>query len=103
MSECVDFTITKDPQADLDYGFNWGPNSNSATGWLDGDTISASTWAVQSGSGLSMHDESNDTTTTTVWLSGGVVSDVAWRVTNTITTTGGRIDERSFLVTVQER
>jgi hypothetical protein len=96
MSTCGTFSVDKDPQADLDYRFEWEL-------WLDGDTISTSDWAVQSGSGFTMHDDSIDGTDTIIWLEGGNVADVRWRVTNTITTAAGRVEERSLMVQVKER
>lgn len=86
-------TIRKDPQAVLDYGFDW-------SAWLDSDTIATSGWIVPDG--LTEVSESNTTTTTTVWLSGGTAS-TTYRVVNTITTAGGRTDERSLLIRVSER
>lgn len=95
---CGTFEIDKDPQADLDYRFDWRP-------WLLADTIVSSTWEVQLGSGLTMHDSTieDSDTETVVWLAGGVVSDVAWRVTNTIVTAAGRTEERSLMVRIKER
>jgi hypothetical protein len=96
MSTCGTFSIDKDPQADLDYRFLW-------EAWLDGDTLATSSWAVQAGSGLTQHDDAIDGDDTVVWLAGGTVGDVAWRVTNTITTAAGRTEERSLMVRVKER
>lgn len=93
---CGTFEYTKDPQADLDFRFLWA-------GWLDGDTIDSSSWAVQSGSGITMHDDAIDGTDTIVWLSGGNVADVRWTVTNTIVTAAGRTEERTLAVKVENR
>lgn len=86
----------KDPQSDIDFRFEWGP-------WLDGDTIASSSWTVQSGSGLTMHNDSVVGTDTIVWLAGGNVADVSWKVTNTITTAAGRTDERTIAIKVENR
>lgn len=85
---------TKDPAAELDYQRDWSD-------WLkDGDTISESAWLVPSG--LMLEDQDHDTTSATVWLSGGTL-DEEYLVTNEVVTAGGRTDRRSILVTVQKR
>jgi len=86
-------TFVKDPQAKLDYLVDW-------TQYLGVDTISSSSFSV--GAKLTKVSEGNDASMATVWLSGGAVGDVEL-VTNTITTTLGRTDERSFFVSVQNR
>lgn len=85
----------KDPNAVLDYGFDWGTD-----GWLGADTIATSTWTVPSG--LTSEASSNTTTTATVWLSGGTAGQV-YEVTNRIVTAAGRTDERSFTIRVENR
>lgn len=84
----------KDPQAKLDYSIDWFE-------WLSaiGDEILTSTWTVSSG--ITKETESNTTTNTTVWLSGG--TDGVYNATNTITTVGGRVDERTITIRVQNR
>ena len=86
-------TFTKDPNAVLDYSVDWAK-------WLDGDTIATSVWTVPAG--LTKVSDTNTTTKTTVWLSGGT-ADQSYTVTNRITTTGGRTEDRSFIVKVEER
>ena len=87
-------TKTKDPDAVLDYGFDWSD-------WLaSGETISTSAWVVDTG--ITADSDSNTTTITTVWLSGGTAGKV-YRITNSITTSAGREDDRSLLIKVQER
>ena len=87
--------FTKDPQAVLDYTIDW-------TKWLDevGDSIATSTWIVPTG--LTKVTETNTTKLATVWLSGGTVGE-NYTVTNRITTVGGRADDRSITIRVQER
>ena len=87
--------IDKDPSAILDYSIDWND-------WLSevGDSIASSTWSVPAGltAGATTHADG----ITTVWLSGGTAgSDYA--VTNRIITSGGRQDERSFIVRAVER
>jgi len=87
-------TFTKDPDAVLDYSVEWSK-------WLAGDQIATSEWSA-SDSSLETADDSITATRTTVWLSGGTVGQL-YTVTNRITTAGGRTDERSFMVQVQDR
>ena len=70
----------KDPDEVLDYTIDW-------TNWLDTDTISTSSWTVASG--LTEDSESNNTTSATVWVSGGSAG-TTYKATNTIVTADGR-------------
>lgn len=84
----------KDPDATLDYVWDWNE-------WLDeGETLTASTFLTTVG--LVISDYSHTTKTATVWLSGGTAGQV-YQVTNRITTSSGRIDDRSITIRVEER
>lgn len=83
----------KDPNARLDYGFDWSE-------WLNGDTITNSTWIVTAG--LTSDTPTNTTTVTKIWLSAGTLGEL-YTVTNRITTAAGRIDDRSFTVFINNR
>lgn len=85
----------KDPQADLDYEFDWSD-------WLDpiGDTIASSTVTVPAG--LTKGADSNTGTTVTVWLSGGTVGQY-YEVVCQITTAQARTDERTMTIFVRNR
>jgi hypothetical protein len=85
----------KDPDATLDYSFDWGP-------WLMNDIIQSSTWIVDSGITIVPSSESFDDTVTTVFLSGGA-EGMKYNVTNRIVTQGSRTDERSILIRVRDR
>lgn len=88
---------TKDPDAVLDYLVDW-------SAWLPtGDTITASTFTVNSedDGAIVVDDTLFDSTTTTVWLSGGVAGE-KYTVTNHITTADGREDDRSITISVKE-
>lgn len=74
----------------LDYSIDW-----SAA--LDGDTISTSTFTVQSG--LTKGSTSNSTTRSTVWLSGGTAG-VSYTVNCVITTAASRTLSRDVLIRV---
>ncbi len=89
-----DSQLIKDPDADLDYGHNW-------TEWLAGDLITASTWVAKP-DGLTLHTESLSGTQTTVWARGGVVG-CTYKLVNRITTTAGRIEDRTIKLKVQQR
>lgn len=86
---------TKDPASVLDYTIDWGTN------WLaDAETISSSSWTVESG--ITQDSDSNTTTTATIWLSGGTAGSV-YTVTNQIVTNSGRTAERSLRIKVENR
>ena len=102
--------MRKDPDAVLDYKRDWNrrppatPNGNPGvpgTGWLaEGETIATSTWTVPDG--LTKDSESHDDTTATVWLSGGTLG-ANYIITNHITTSQGRSDERSLPIEIRNR
>lgn len=86
--------IRKDPDAKLDYGFDWSD-------WLaSGEILSVSVWVVASG--LTEVSTHRADTSTLIWLSGGTVGKT-YRVSNMVTTSDDRIDERSFEVIIEER
>lgn len=94
--------IQKDPQSIEPYGFDW-------TDWLEeisgSETISTSTWAVTgSDSVLTLSGASivTGSTKTQVKLNAGTVG-VRYTVTNSIITSSGLRDDRSFFVLVQQR
>lgn len=76
----------KTPGEILDYSFNWEP-------WLNGDTISSSSWTPDTGITVASHD--HDTQATTVWLDGGAL-DTKYRVVNRVVTANGRTAERTL-------
>lgn len=88
-------TYKKDPNAVLDYTFDW-------SAWLLplSDTIASVTWIVTSGLTTSL--PSNTTTTATVFVSGGVVNSTE-KLTCRITTASGRVDDRSVDLKITER
>jgi len=89
-------SIEKDPIAVLDYGWDWND-------WLDGDSISTSTWSI-SGADSSLTEASSSVAAgiATIWMSGGT-DGVIYTVTNKVVTAGGRTDERSFMVNMSNR
>lgn len=87
---------TKDPDAALDYTRDW-------TDFLDGDTLATSTWLVPAGLTIGTGDKAptHDTTSATVWLSGGTPGR-SYVVINRITTAAGRTDDRSIQLIIRE-
>ena len=84
----------KDPNSELDYAIDWST-------WLAAsETISTSTWILESG--ITKLSDTKTSTTTTVWISGGTAS-IDYTVTNRIITSAGRTVDRSFILFVRER
>lgn len=82
----------KDPAAKKDYAVDWAL-------WLAGDTIAVSTWRAP---GLTVETSENTPSRALAWLSGGVAG-AEYTVTNQVTTAAGRVEERSFVVRVEEQ
>lgn len=88
------YAFDKDPDEVLDFTIDWSD-------WLpSGDTISTSAWTVPSG--ITEDSKSNDTTKTWIFLSGGT-DGTEYKLTNTITTAGGRTAQRTIQIKVAER
>lgn len=87
-------TFLKRDSAILDYVIDWSP-------WLatDSDTISTSTWTVETGITKVSDTIFGTNTKTRIWLSGGTTDD-EYLLTNTITTDMGRTDERTIQIKV---
>lgn len=93
-------TITKDPQADLDYTWNWAP-------YLAGisDSIATVQFVIEGpDNAMTQHDAGFSGALAVVWLAGGTVGNT-YRVTCRITTTHSpqRVDDRSIFVKVTPR
>jgi hypothetical protein len=85
--------FTKDPDAVLDYLWDW-------EAWLAGDTIEGHT--VTTDVGLTVESSSNTDTAVTSWISGGVAGET-YSVTCTIDTAAGRTDDRTSRIRIRER
>jgi hypothetical protein len=106
--------VRKDPNAILDYLFDWAALTNARRGaqsdWLgSGDTLSAI--SVSADSGLTVGDGINGAaapaitdagTSVTVWLLGGTAG-TTYDVRCRVTTVAGRTDDRTLRVQVMER
>ena len=86
----------KDPDALLDYGFDWSRTLRS------GETITASSWEV-SPAGLTIQSSSVSGGRTTVWVSGGAVG-MTYKLTNTVTISGRPLAlQKTLRFSVDER
>ena len=86
-------SFVKDPDAVLDYEWDWAA-------WLGTDTIASHT--VTAATGLTVDTSEATTTAVTAWLSGGSVG-MSYAVTCHVVTAAGREDDRTVTVTVMER
>lgn len=88
----------KDPQSRVDYAISW------AEGYLDGQAIAASAWAVSpaEAGGIAVDEANFDAGRAAATLSGGIVGHV-YRVSNRVTLSDGRFDERAILLRVEQR
>jgi hypothetical protein len=88
--------VKKDPHAVVDMQIDW-------SAWLGADTIALSTWILPVAvDDLTIDRNSFTATTTTVWLSGGAHGNTHY-LTNRITTIGGRINDQTLTLTVENR
>ena len=84
----------KDPDAVLDYTFDW-------SSWLaSGETIS--TYVITPAAGITNTTNAADSGSVTVWLSGGDAGTV-YPVACEIVTDSSRTDERTMQIHVRER
>lgn len=85
----------KDPNATLDYTFDWTPNLAAIA-----DTIVSVIFTTTAG--LTKTSQSHTATTATAFVSGGVVGETE-KLSCRITTAGGRTDERTIDLKILER
>ena len=83
----------KDPDSVGKYTMKWGK-------WLGNDTISTSTWILDSG--LTNVSDTNTTTEASITISGGDAGK-KYTVTNRIVTAAGLTEDRSWIFRVMER
>lgn len=96
-----------DPNAELDYKFDWKALTNGVDGartdWLDtGETISTYTVTVATGITKVSDSKSDSDTSITVWIKGGTAG-TDYDVTCQIVTSDGRTDERTKPIKARER
>lgn len=97
----------KDPQATLDYLFDWAPLTNLRSGaisdWLrPGETLVSHEITIDDGLTLNSSAITNLSTSVLVWLSEGTPG-TRYKVACKITTSSNRIDERTLYVNVLQR
>ena len=99
----------KDPDAILDYKWDWAASTNSTgdSDWLAaGETISDHTITVTpvtlSPLTVDSSAETDASTSVTAWLSGGLAG-TEYRVACEIETTASRTDERRIKIKCEER
>jgi hypothetical protein len=85
---------TKDPNEVLDYQIDWSEV-------LDVDSITSSTW-INIATGITIVATANTSTRTVVWLSGGSDGG-AYKMTNRVTTSAGRIMDQTIRIEVWEK
>lgn len=99
------FYVEKDPDAVLDYKFDWANTTNGGTkaDWLEaGETISSHVVTADTGITVDSDSITDTNTSVTVWLSGGTAG-TRYNVACSVTTSASRTDERTLLVTVKNR
>ena len=91
--------LIKDPDAVLDFGLNWRDPVKGP--WLAvGEDILTSTWFVPEG--ITKDSDTHDGSIAAIWLSGGTAG-LSYALTNRITTSQGRTDDRTIQIVVRER
>src|SRR5512139_240808 len=99
-------TKTKDPQAVLDYRWDWSADL------ADGDTLTDAAFTVTTDDGSTIPDSdttpvevdsfSNTTTDATAWLSGGTLGNTYLIVCHA-TTFGGREDDKTLKLRITQK
>jgi hypothetical protein len=87
-------TFLKDPNEELDYGFDW-------SSWLaSGESIA--TYSLSAEAGITLGTNSVNAGIITYWLSGGTEGET-YKITCQVETNEGRIGERTMRIRVLER
>lgn len=92
-----DYEIKKDPDAIVDYTFDWSE-------WLTTDTIVSATITIADSVTMVKNSQAivDSNQSVRIWLSGGAARDRA-AVSCKIVTLEGRTDERTFYIRVRDR
>jgi hypothetical protein len=86
-------TFYKDPDAKLDYQVDWSR-------WLKTDTLGSSSFSGTP-AGITISGGTFTATLASVWLAAGTV-DTVYQITNHIATLGGRINDKTFQLSVMQ-
>lgn len=89
----AELAYRKNPAASLDYVFDWTRYLSSWGTYLPSDTIASVVWTVSAG--ITQGATSFTSKTATIFVSGGTAGNME-TITCRITTSGGRIDERTI-------
>ena len=98
-------TFTQDPDALLDYVYDWKAltNGSGASDWLaTGETISSIVITSPSGITDDAGTITGTGTTVTVWISGGTAG-TDYDVVCSIVTSDAREDDRTIVIQIRER
>ena len=98
-------TFIKDPDAVLDYKWDWKAltNGTGLDDWLgEGETISSFNVIAPAGITLDSSTLTDSNTSVVAWLSGGSLGRT-YTITCQVVTTDDREDDRSIFITVKER
>lgn len=87
--------ISKDPNATLDYTWNWA-------NWLTPLTDTIASHEIIVPSGLTLLSSADNGTRVIAWISGGILG-TSYEVTCRITTVGNRVEDRTILLSMKER
>lgn len=87
-------TYNKENPSVTDYEIDW-------TGWLDGRTITTSTWSIDPTAGITIVASSNTTVLATVRLSGGTWGQT-YIATNHIVASDAEEEERTITIKIQQ-
>ena len=77
----------------LNIGLNWAD-------WLETDTITLSEWTADAE--LTLSRKQNATTTTSCYVSGGILNKT-YQITNKITTLDGKVDTRYVTIVIDNQ
>ena len=77
----------------LNIGLNWAD-------WLETDTITVSEWTADAE--LTLSRKQNTTTTTSCFVSGGILNKT-YQITNKITTLDGKVDTRYVTIVIDNQ
>lgn len=95
----------KDPDAVLDYKFDWraSTNGSGSSDWLSaGEAINTHTIDADTGITVDSSAQTDANTSVTVWLSGGTAG-IEYLVRCEIVTSASRTDERTMKIKCEER
>ncbi len=95
----------KDPEAVLDYIFDWMARTNERgnSNWLTAaETITSHTITATNGLVVASSSITDSGTSITIWLSGGTAGET-YALSCRVTTSGGRTDERTVNIQVEQR